>query len=545
MGRYNIRAVLFLLISGLLPVGGHTFCRAASIPTRPVYTNKPRFRIPFRYDAAEMQRLGAGEVRLYASADQGRSWRQVQSVAPQTARFNFAAPGDGQYWFAVRTVDARGQLHPGGQVSQPGLMVVVDATKPRLQIRLRQLEPGKVDLQWSAQDEHLDLSSLNLEYMQTGVRKWNRVGIVPQANGRTSWSVPKGGFVAVRGSVKDLASNIGTAQSQVQIEPATQVVPQPKIPDDYSRPIAIAPPMGMSAAGTPASSGSVPSLQPPGSTAATVSTAPLSAASSQPMTPSPASPRDATFGPAVSTNTGLFPSPTGSTNRQGVNGQFIAWGNRPSAFSRGRVVRSKKFQIRYKFEDVGPSGVGNVELYITENNGGKWYKYGNDPDRRSPYEVKVPREGTYGFSLRVRSGVGLAADPPQPGEKPAITVTFDNTPPVARLLPLRQGRGAALNKILIQWTVTDAFPAERSVSLSFAPGPNGPWRLIIGGQPNNGRYLWTIGPRMPQRIYVRLTAQDAAGNSTSVTSPQPVTIDLIRPSARIVDVQSADAPGFQ
>jgi len=535
MGRYNVRAVLFLLVAGLLPIGGEALCRAASIPTRPVYTNKPRFRIPFRYDAVEMQRLGAGEVRLYVSANRGRSWRQTQSVAPSKARFDFAAPGDGQYWFAVRTVDARGQLHPGGRVAQPGLMVVVDATQPRLQVRLRQLEPGKVELQWSAQDDHLDLSSLKLEYMQSGTLKWNRVGIVPQANGRTSWSVTKGGFVAVRGSIKDLASNVGTAQIQVQIEPASQVVPQPKIPDNYSQPIAIAPPMDTPAAGipnSPASSGAFPSLQPPRSTAAS-------------SLPASSLPRDATFGPAVSTNAGLLPSPRGSTGRVGVNGQFASWGNRPPVFSRGRVVRSKKFQIRYKFEDVGPSGVGNVELYITENNGGKWYKYGNDSDRRSPFEVKVPREGTYGFSLRVRSGVGLAADPPQPGEKPAITVTFDNTPPVARLLPLRQGRGAALNKILIQWTVTDAFLAERSVSLSFAPSPNGPWQPIIGGQANNGRYLWTVGPRMPQRIYVRLTTQDAAGNSTTITSPQPVTIDLTRPSARIVDVQSADAPGFR
>lgn len=534
MGRIHLGAVLLLLISGFLPVGGEMFCRAASIPTRPVYTNKPRFRIPFRYDAAEMQRLGAGEVRLYASNNQGRGWRQVQSVAPRKARFDFSAPGDGQYWFAVRTVDARGQLHPGGPVAQPGLMVIVDTTAPRFRIRLRQLEPGKVELHWSAEDDHLDPATLSLEYMQTGALKWNRVGIVPKANGRTSWSVPKGGFVAVRGSVKDLASNLATDQSQVQIEPASHVVPQPKIPDDYSQPIAITHPPSAPITAAPTASGSLPLLQRP--------------AASPSITASPSTPRGTTFGPVVSTTPPPLSVPefsTSSGGRNGVNGQLASWGNGSPTFSRGRVVRSKKFQIRYKVEDVGPSGVGSVELYISENDGGKWYKYGNDSDRRSPYEVVVPREGTYGFALRVRSGVGLAADPPQPGEKPAITVTFDKTPPVARLLPLRQGRGAAINKILIQWSVTDAFPTERSVSLSYAPAPNGPWQPIVGGQPNNGRYVWTIGQRMPQRVYVRLTARDAAGNRASVTSRQPVTIDLTRPSARIVDVQSAEAPGFQ
>src|SRR5258707_487856 len=70
---------------------------------------------------------------------------------------------------------------------------------------------------------------------------------------------------------------------------------------------------------------------------------------------------------------------------------------------RQRVVNSKKFQIGYKLQDVGQSGVSCVELYITQDFGATWYRYGADDDNQSPIQVEVPREGTYGFCLGVKS----------------------------------------------------------------------------------------------------------------------------------------------
>src|SRR4051812_5345371 len=49
----------------------------------PVFTNKVRFRIPFRYDAAEMRRLQASEVQLFLSIDQGTRWRMIDKVDPK------------------------------------------------------------------------------------------------------------------------------------------------------------------------------------------------------------------------------------------------------------------------------------------------------------------------------------------------------------------------------------------------------------------------------------------------------------------------------
>ncbi len=113
---------------------------------------------------------------------------------------------------------------------------------------------------------------------------------------------------------------------------------------------------------------------------------------------------------------------------------------RPRA-ARCRVVNSRKFQIGYKLQDVGPSGVASVELYITQDNGVTWYRYGVDDDNQSPFQVEVPRDGTYGFMLGVRSGAGLASDPPQNGDLPAIVVAVDLTAPRLEIVPVEQGHG--------------------------------------------------------------------------------------------------------
>ena len=202
-----------------------------------------------------------------------------------------------------------------------------------------------------------------------------------------------------------------------------------------------------------------------------------------------------------------------------------------------RPVRSREFKIGYQLDDVGPSGIANVSLYITEDGGRKWFHYGNDADRKSPFEVSVPSDGTYGFCIRVQNGLGVVADPPQPGDAPDIRVCVDQSAPVAQLLPLRQGQGSNNNQVLIEWSVQDDMLAEQPVALSFADNPAGPWRPITGWTENTGRHIWTINEPLKQRVYIRLEARDAAGNSVIAQAEHPLLVDLSRPTARIVDVE--------
>ena len=207
--------------------------------------------------------------------------------------------------------------------------------------------------------------------------------------------------------------------------------------------------------------------------------------------------------------------------------------------SRQRFVTSRQFHVGYKLDDVGPSGVSAVELFITEDNGRKWYKYGDDPDQKSPFDVEVPRDGEYGFAIRVRSGAGLSNDPPVPGDPPSIVIAVDQTAPEVELLPIQQGKGANFNRLTIRWKVKEDHPSDKPISLYYASSRTGPWEPISGWKEDrNGEYEWIVGQGMPFQFYVRIMVRDAAGNIGKAETSQPISVDLSRPSAQIMDVET-------
>ena len=531
---------------------------AAPIPTKPVFTNKTRFRIPFRYSISEMRRLKAEEIRLYVSSDLGLNWQAVQASRPEQTnnlrpdatlpgKFDFLAQVDGEYWFAVRTLDGKGKLHPPN--FDAGLKVIVDTKQPTLNIQLKQLTPGKVQLVWNTSDPNLDPSQLKLEYTEPGTSQWQTVYVKPTANGQTSWSVPKGGTVAVRGVISDWARNMAQAQSQTNIDSAKQSIPNPVRPN-FNEPIA-------------STTNILPSPNQPSTAPPSLSTVSSDSDNTQnSFLPSTSKIGDEEFSQMrVAPDDQFSTSPNAiarNSNSANENPFFLT---NPSTKSldqsdlpnfeqsrqrsvnrdRTRVVNSKKFKIDYRIDQVGPSGVSKVELFITQNGGEKWWRYGEDEDRRSPFNVEVPSDGVFGFALRVRSGVGLADDPPRPGQAPEIAIAVDETKPQVKLLPLQQGRGLSINKVLIQWKVTDDNLGEKPIAISYAGNSNGPWEPIGGWQPNTGRYVWTLGNNVPPRLYVRIIARDAAGNLATAYTIQPVLVDLRKPTARIVDVQTPDS----
>jgi hypothetical protein len=555
--------------SGASPVG-------TNLP-EPIYTSRQAFRIPFQSDPQEIARLGAQEVRLYLSQTRGQQWQAVQKVNPQTGRFDFQAAADGEYWFAVQTVARDGQLHPGGAVFQPGLIVVVDTTKPSLKIDLKQSEPGRIALQWSIEDTSVDTASIVLEFTQTGMTDWQQLSVKQSANGQTSWAIPKGGLVAVRGRVKDSAGNEAQSQYQVDIspvgsQPVAPLTTPPGLPD-FNAPIAAGQSPILSQVPGPGQFGFPSGTQQPAMTAPGTNPM-LGALPPRPSIPSngygansafplpgssPAqpAPTGSPFGPAVTGTTpgvgnGGFPSPYGNTpgwqqkNVSSIPGtantsQIPAY--QPPVPVGHRTVKSRQFNIDYRIDDIGPSGVSTIELFVSQNNGDKWYRYGLDEDHRSPFQVDVPSDGVYGFVMRVVSGAGLTDPAPQPGERPEISIVVDSSPPVVNLFPLQQGQGADANRILITWKAADQKMADRPIALSYAANPDGPWQQISDWLPNTGQYIWNVGPGIPPRLYVRVVARDAAGNLARVDTPQPVLVDLAKPTARIVDVESSISNG--
>jgi hypothetical protein len=545
------RIGLALLLSGVCAAA-----QAAPPVGKTVYTNKPKFRIPYNFKAEEMKELRAKEVRLYVSSDLGVRWQPVQTQAlPQNApqgKFPFQAPGEGEFWFCVRTLDVDNRLHPADEDVASELQVIVDLTLPQLALSLRQVAPGRVRLSWKATDDYLDPARLRLEYAQQGAGGWQAIPVVPKAVDSTEWNVPKGGMIAVRGTVGDLAGNLGQAEARVQVSPGKGTGLEGP---DFRDPVAGAEAVenGQAATTRPRSVPSVvqqyaqPSADrgqwPEPANTSDFSSGRASAPLSERIAQRPPSGFASMQQGAAATT---VPSPAFNTGEgfastslpPGFQGQESANTTASRRDGSTRIINQRQFQIGYRIEEVGSSGISSVEMFITQDNGATWYRYGEDPDKRSPFVVNVPREGVYGFTLIVRSGVGLAVDPPQPGERPSIVVNVDETAPRVQMLPAEQGRGPSLNKLLIRWTAQDESLADRPISLWYSANPNGPWQPIAAGIENSGSYVWPMPQGVGSRVYFRIEARDTAGNMQRLDTVEPLLIDLSKPTARIIDVEA-------
>jgi hypothetical protein len=595
-----VAGILGLLASPFLLAESAGRALATDPPNGAVFTAKGRFRIPFRYDPTEMQRLQAREVQLYVSTDHGTRWRMVDRAEPRADHFDFLAPSDGEYWFAVRTLDSFNRLHPAGNNIEPALKVIVDATPPVLELLLTELEPGKIELRWTAADDHLDVSKLRIEYRQPDAPEWQPAAVVPQPNGQTTWEVKAGGLVAVRGSISDLAGNSVNADREITVHPSPHGAKGSDT--EYRAPVATANPTG----------GDVPireaaAVVPPDHTATDkpshppIDTAKPMASTSPAATPSsgaaPSSAAAASGGndpvdggltsdhdffveskdkaaspglkiqpqvrndlvsdspadrPAIvqkqvmqkqggqgQTGADTAPPADGADELVDEKANFTATPPAPKDDEpRTIVVNSTDFQIGYRIDDLGPSGLGKIELFITTDGGRKWYRYGTNPTNKSPFPVNVPADGTYGFELRVKNGAGIGDDPPHPGDKPSIVVMVDKTPPSAQLLAPQIGRGKSHNKVLLRWVAEDAHFGPTPALLEYAVEKNGPWTKIGDWQANSGHYIWPIESGMPGKVYVRLTVKDRAGNTAQITAPDVLVIDFTRPTAHIIDVEA-------
>lgn len=538
---------------------------AIAATPQPIPTNKTRFRIPFKIDPAALQRMNARELQLHVSKDGGVTWEMAQSLPPDSAKFEYQALGDGDYWFAVKTLDGRNQLHPPVGQYETGLIVQVDTLAPLLDLTLQQLSAGKVQLTWNAADAHLDPATLKIEYLQPSSQDWEQVEITPKSSGQISWNVPDQGQVKVRGTIADAAGNIGKGQTQAQITAVADPPPKPK----PGRRVPIA---GLEEGQEQASAISGPQDETRGplklnGAAGKLANPRIAPPVTPPITPSA---EDADYkGPVITPFGGTAAAPSVTPSERFIAASANSrpdimkgrWGNEPETTSidrapaatsspmrnsgQRRIVSSRRFQIGYSIDDVGPSGIGAVELYITQDMGRKWWKYGEDPDRRSPFDVEVPQDGDYGFAIRVRSGVGLTNDPPLPGEPPAIVVGIDQTPPSVELLSAQQGKGSDSNRVQVRWRIADEHLASKPVAIYYAPSRNGPWESVSSWTDDHGSYEWTVMPGSPSQFYVRVVARDMAGNTAKADSPQPILVDLVRPNARIVDVEAPPTTGPQ
>lgn len=472
----------------------------------PVATRERTFRIPFRVDPIERQRLI--EVQLHYSNDRGATWRHYATARPDETSFAFNSERDGEYWFTVRTLDQERRLYPPTLSGvAPGLRVAVDQTPPLVSARGLSPVSEQVGVAWEVDDDRLDLESLVVEYRVTGSADWKSVAIDKLARSEARFNPLERGPLEIRVRVRDRAGNEG-AKLVVLNSPAgipakatnesgdarflSRSSAPPDVSPDFQRPSRprFTPLAENAAPSTPTTNSAPPRANPP-------------------------------------------PPPKEEVRP-----------NAPPQPINARLVNSTRFGVNYSVEDLGKSGLSSVTLYYLDPRTWTWESYGEDEDRESPFLVEVDGEGVYGILLIAKNGAGVGEDPPTAADRPQSWIEVDLTPPEIDLFPPEPGIGSAAGILSISWTVSDRNLAPKSINLFYAVSASGPWTKFASEIKNTGRYQWRIPEEAPYKFYVRLEASDRAGNVGRADTERPVIVDLARPRLKITGVEANDkAPG--
>ncbi|MEZ6129067.1 MAG: hypothetical protein R3C59_10310 [Planctomycetaceae bacterium] len=549
---------------------------ASAVAAGPLTTNTTSFRIPFAVESSNGTAPG-GQAILFASRD-GGPFEQIQRVPADRRGFQFSAPAEGRYAFAVRVTDAGGQVAGDAEPLTPELEVIVDTTPPVLHLQLAEKAPGEVSVSWTCSEAGVTPGSLRLEYAEGSDGRWMPLNSVAQATGQTTVQSRPGSSVSVRGFISDLAGNQGGGSGQIVLNAsatrsqspntaetrsasgsvmkgsqafgaspfpafgqdspvaATPSVSQSVNDETNAEPVISFPPKSLPGYRVPAPNGSGFGI--PGATQPT----PLYINSGSSGGPTLSSAPAIQQQPVHRQSVPSFHATPATHNQSPGNGLtaagFSSYSVPTPSVHGGQLVNNRVFDIAYEVQDVGPSGVSAVQLFVTENNGQEWFRYGDDADMRSPFPVDTRGEGTFGFEVRVRNGLGFSDPPPQPGDLPSIVVTVDQTPPVAELAQpkvVASGQG----HIQLEWRVTDTHPSATPVRLEQAVSTSGPWTPVFDWQTDRRTLDMPILPGMPNAVYFRLLARDEAGNVSVAQTPHPVLIDQQRPTAKLLSIQAA------
>jgi hypothetical protein len=207
-----------------------------------------------------------------------------------------------------------------------------------------------------------------------------------------------------------------------------------------------------------------------------------------------------------------------------------------------QLLNTTRASIDYRIDQVGPSGVGKVDIWLTTDEGHTWQRYGEDADHRSPAEINLPGEGLFGIRLVVTNGNGFGGKAPVPGDTPASQIEVDLTKPFAQLREVEPV--GANGTIDIRWTASDKNLGPEPISLFYAPSREGPWLPVATGLKNDGVYHWAFPRSGVSQFLLRLECVDLAGNMTRCETSTPVTLDTTEPTVQVIGVNPVHGPGM-
>ncbi len=510
-----------------------SFCLAAVRAESPAPGLKPwvsrqtTFNIPFSVD---LSRGMPREVQLFVSQDAGKTWHFYGRQVPTAKSFPFRAAGDGDFWFASRTIDPQRAVPPVEQLS-PELHVQVDTQQPQLDFTAIAGSAGEITTAWKVTDATLDPNSLKIEYQAAPGTAWRPVAIDRTKLSNTPGSLvgemmwyPEGnsGGVTVRAEVLDGAGNKSVVSRQVA---AAQSASRPLSNLDSSA-RSTTPVAQILEGAAPRDSiqqSASPSFKP---TAGATAWPTDNKLRTNPSANAAETPVNQTEPPAAAVETRSSDRPTSQPTRTAL----------PPG-ERARMTNSLHFQLDYELDSVGPEGVDEVQLWGSTDYGQTWVRWSLDEDLRSPLDVQVEREGIYGLRVVIVGRNGLATPAPHTGDLADIWVGVDTTRPIARISSASYGEGVHAGELDIRWEVVDESIGDRAITLLFSDQPAGPWTTIAAGLPNTKQYYWSVDPNTPRQIYLRLEVRDEAGNTAEHQLVEPISTTGLVPKAFIRSVR--------
>ncbi len=537
-GRQLLAGLALLLASGLGLFGARAGAQGpapapppgAQLPPKS-YMNKSVFYLPILID--DRVRSNLREIQLFAKDHPSKQWLMAKKALPTDTVFPYRPMGDGEFWFTVVTVDKSGRQTPADVSHEgPGVIVVYDTQAPLVDIRQLQMASEGQLVQCEARDPNLDPTKTRMEY-QTADKAWRAGEPVP---GRAdTFCIPQqamhNGMVKV--TAVDMAGNvtvremslIGRVAGMNVSEGPTQVaVSEPAAPRQLpvvhnTPPVVEGPALG-----------GLPGNNAPPSAPARVESVTQAYKITPPSTPCPG---------GVCT-----PQANAQEGKVVQTGATVPASSRSATAPAARhLVSSTHVSLEYQIEQVGASGVGKVEMWITSDGGQTWQCLGEDPDRHSPVEIDLPGEGSYGVSLVVSNGRGFGATPPAPGDAPDWWIEVDLTKPVVELTSVRPGSGDDATALWINWNARDKNLGNDAVDLFYAVNREGPWTPIARGVKNDSRYRWSVPKQIGPLAFIRLVVTDKAGNKTQCETPQAIALDdMSRPRGHVVGIAPTADP---
>ncbi len=205
-----------------------------------------------------------------------------------------------------------------------------------------------------------------------------------------------------------------------------------------------------------------------------------------------------------------------------------------------RASGSLQVNIEYQAQDnPGGTGLSQVTMMYTIDNGQQWHQAGDDPDLKSPISFTSPVAGSVGLMLVVRDKAGNRSPMPAPGDSAPFTIDFDNEAPQVNLDPQLPENKQTLRggwSVTLRWNAVDANIKQNSACVYYSKDRGDTWDKVAGNLPVNGPYIWSVPKEQCDNCLLKVSVEDTFGKRGEAVS-LPFKIDSVPPTVIINNIR--------